>query len=188
MGGDIYPSDLTSPLDQVARRDAYVLAALLCPGAVVGYRTAMEGGIGDRGVMFITHDSGSRRLPGLELRTVKGCGPLQGDWLMPGGPHISSIPRLLLENLTPSRAHTAISRSSGGEAVEERPERLAALCREPDLLLVRDEARVIAPSLGMESECRMLDRIIRQLLGSRPGSPATATGRGRAARQPIDTA
>ncbi|MDT0619579.1 hypothetical protein RM531_13965 [Salinisphaera sp. P385] len=109
---------------------------------------------------------------------------------MPGGPHISSTPHLLLENLTPSRARTALFRSSGAEAVEERPERLAALCREPDLLRVRDEARVIAPSLGMESEYRMLDCISASCLAHALGRLPlpTATGRGRAARQPIDTA
>lgn len=189
IAAGLYTSDLTSPIEQVAERHAYDIAALLYPGAVVGYRTALEGGIRDHGAMFLTHARPSKAVPGVAFRTAPGPGPLVGDMRLGERLHVAGVPRLLLENLTPSRTRQIVARSAGRAAVEAYLDRWAASYGSPALNTLREDARNIAPALGLDREQRRLDQIISALLGTGADTrPATAAGRARAAGAPIDSA
>lgn len=185
----LYTSDINAPAEAVVKRHAYPIAALLYPNAVIGYRTAMEGGLGDRGVMFLTHKGSPRNLPGLAFRPVAGHGPLDTDTRFGGGHiHVAGMARFLLENLTPSRAGQFVARSMGARAVEQYLERRASIQGESELNALRDEARDIAPVLGLTDERQRLDELIAALLGTHESAkPLTLAGRARAQGAPVDT-
>lgn len=186
----LYTSDIHAPAEAVVKRHTYRIAALLYPDAVIGYRTAMEGGTGDRGVMFLTHEGSPRSLPGLAFRPVAGHGALDTDTRFGGGGniHVAGMARFLLENLTPSRAGQFVARSMGARAVEQYLDRRASIQGEGELNVLRDEARDIAPALGLTDEQQRLDGMIAALLGTHDSTqPLTPAGRARAKGAPVDT-
>lgn len=184
----VYTAQLSEPLADVVRRHAYEIAGLLFPGGVIGYRTALEGGVNARDALFITHDSSSRRLPGLTLRTIKGPGAHPDDMPLGETLFIASIERCLLENLSPSRTRRGIARSAGAEAVKTTLDRRASIKGADELQTIRDRARAIAPTLALEREAEQLDRIIASLQGTHPGAtPVTPEGQARARGEPVDS-
>lgn len=183
----IYTSDKTSPLEDVVRRHWLAIAGALYPDGVIGHRTALEGGPGKHGVAFITHGGRPRNLPGLSFRTTSGAGPLAQDISLPSGLYMSGPTRALLENLSPSRSSQFVSRTVGAAAVEAELDRKVSTRGERELTVIRDEARAVAPQLGMQAEYQQLQRLISGLLGTNQhGEPLTVAGRSRASGEPID--
>lgn len=184
----IYTSDMTSPLEDVVRRHWFAIAGALYPDGVIGHRTALEGGPGKHGVAFITHGGRPRTLPGLSFRTAAGAGPTSQDIRLPSGIYMSGPTRALLENLSPSRSSQFVSRTVGAAAVEAELDRKVSTRGEQELSVIRDEARSIAPQLGLDDEYQQLQRIISGLLGTNEhGAPLTAAGRSRASGEPVDS-
>ena len=127
-------------------------------------------------------------MPGLVLRTVPGPGQQPGDYPLMGL-IMPSLPRMLLENLSPSRARDGggPTRTVGAAGVEENLERIRTLGGEVRLNQIRDEARALAPVLGLGAEFRRLDDIIGTLLGTRKAKLVTARSRAAARGEPYDT-
>jgi len=169
----------------IARERLRVLAALF-PGTVMGYRTAFNGGMPENGC---THLVGSYRrnvaLPGLTVMVWKGPPPAAGDTPMLGRDlFYPSLPRLLLENLEPSRGQ--LQKAVGRAAVEQR---LLSVCdaRGEDALSdLRRQARGLAPMLGLDQEFKVLDDLVGSILGTRASTLITPAGRGRTAAMPYD--
>ncbi|CAG1015138.1 hypothetical protein BURC_00883 [Burkholderiaceae bacterium] len=169
----------------IARERIRVLAALF-PGAVIGYRSAFQGGTPSEGTMFLNYSYPRKvELPGLSVQLVRGPGPAPGDAPMMGRElYFPSVPRLLLENLTVSRGK--LRKSVGQAAVEQR---LIGICEargEEALSPLRDEARALAPVLGLEREFELLDGLIGGVLGTRRAAMSTAAGKAMAAAIPYD--
>jgi len=153
------------------------------PESVVTGRTAFEGMGNKDGVVFLT--STYRRqiaYPGLTVVLVEGHGPIQGDNTMGNRPlYFPSQARLLLENCVVDKH--PLSRCASREEMEKR---IAAICESRDesaLNAIRDEARKIAPGLGLEDEFIRLDQLIGAVLGTRherelrdPAARAVAKG------------
>lgn len=184
----IYTPDLDSRIEDICRRHAFELASLLFPGAVIGYRTAIEGKPTEGGEVWLTHRrTTTRTLPGIVLRSVSGPGPLPGDMPLPRGLYMASVPRFLLENLTPSRARKGERRSLGGKAVESYLDRTARIRGEDEIKRIRAAAEDIAPELGLEKQRDELNKIIDALLGSRDDAVLTTpAGKARAKGLPAD--
>jgi hypothetical protein len=170
----------------VARERNRVLAGLF-PGAVIGYRSAFAGGVPVDNVIHLNYSyHRTVQLPGLRVTLVKGHGRAPGDQPI-GGRELffPSYPRMLLENLTTSRA--AVSKEAGREAVEER---LLTICDsrgEEHLLQLRDQARELAPTLGMERQLKVLDGLIGGVLGTRTTHKLTTeAGKAKTAALPYD--
>ncbi len=162
------------------------LLASLFPGAVIGYRTAFKGGIPVDGVIHLSYSYNRVvELPGLKVVMVKAQGRVAGDQPMSGRDlYFPSQARMLLENLTTSRG--SIKKSAGRVAVEERVVRIGA-SRGPDALnRIREEARAIAGTLGLERECIALDQLIGSVLGTRSSQLSSAAGQAWAAGMPFD--
>lgn len=169
----------------VARERIRVLAALY-PKAVIGPRSAFHGGTPSDGVMYLTYSYTKRvELPGLTIQLVAGHGPAQGDAPMMGRElYFPSTPRVLLENLTVSRGK--VRKSVGKAEVEQR---LIVTCEargEEALNALRDQARVLAPALGLERELAILDGLIGAVLGTRKAKMSTRAGKAMVARIPYD--
>ena len=105
-------------------------------------------------------------LPGLEIRSLPGAGPLEGD--IPFlGVYLPSEARRLLENLKPSRTREGPSRTAGREAVEREIESLLATQHEEGVRNIGPLAERIAPALDAVEELKLLQDIIGAVLGTR---------------------
>lgn len=181
----LYSTNLDEPADQLVRRRWYDAAALYFDDAVVVDRSAATAGPSHDGSLFL--DIGARpvnprpiRLPGLTLRPRNGPGPVDGDTGFVAL-RMSSPARTVLDNLRPSRARTAVSRTLRREELEERLDRLARTRGDDALNELRDQARALAPILGADRQLEELDRLIGALLGTREDKLRTHAGLARAA-------
>jgi hypothetical protein len=116
---------------------------------------------------------------------------LESDIRIPtftGDAFISSQARALLENLTSSRGSPADRRSLGAEGVEAWLARFISRDINDATNKIRDTARSIAGSLGLELEFKQLDRIIGTLLGTRRTQLTAPAAIARAAGKPYDDA
>jgi hypothetical protein len=189
----VYTDDLKSPLASIARREAFALAAVLVPGAVISHRSALDSGISDRGIMHLT---GSVRydykLEGLTLQVHKGPAALASDaripTIVPGAvTHRSSNARALLENLelTRTRAGREVP-AAGRTAVEAWLDTFLARHDEAALNRLRDQAREISGELGRAREFSILDSIVGTLMGTREARVTHPYAAARARGFPVD--
>lgn len=170
----------------VARERIRILAALF-PGAVMGYRTAFDGGTpSDEGTVYLSYRYDKKvQLPGLLVQLLRGAGPLPGDAPMMGRElYFPSTARVLLENLSISRG---TSRKSVGQARVE--ERLISICDargDQALAELREQARALAEPLARQREFTVLDGLIGAVLGTRKAAMASAGGKALVASVPYD--
>ena len=181
----LYSTNVDERADQLVRRRWYDAAALYFADAVIVDRSAATGGPAADGSLFL--DIGPRpvsprpiRLPGLTLRPRNGPGPIEGDMGFVAL-HMSGPARTTLDNLRPSRARTAVSRTLRREEIEQRLDRLARTRGDGALNELRDQARALAPVLGSERQFEELDGLIGALLGTHETPLRPPAGRARAA-------
>ncbi|MEN9543281.1 MAG: hypothetical protein RLZZ598_114, partial [Pseudomonadota bacterium] len=169
----------------VARERIRILAALY-PKAVVGPRSAFYGGVPSEGVMYLTYTYTRKvELPGMTVQLLEGHSPAQGDAPMMGRElYFPSTPRVLLENLTVSRG--TVRKSVGKAEVERRLIETCAARGEEALNVLRDQARALAPTLGLERELGILDVLIGAVFGTRKTEMSTPAGKGMVANVPYD--
>ncbi len=190
----IAPGVLSSlPQDQwpslIARERIRVLAALF-PESVIGPHNAFAGGVPIHGVMYLDYCYARRiELPGLTVLLRKGQGPIYGDTAMMGRPiYFPSEARVLLENLVRS-PKTPTDQPAKTVSRTEVETRLIAICDargEQALAKLRDEAKLVSITLGLERELKKLDDMIGAILGTRRTEMSTSIGKGLAARTPYD--
>lgn len=176
----------TSEWPALVRRELIRLLASLYPGAVIGPRSAFMGGGPDAGVMYLTYKYTKRiELPGLIIQLLDGSAAAQGDMPMMGRQlFFPSLPRLLMENLMVNRGQ--VRKSIGQAAVEQR---LIDICEsrgEDELGAIRDNARTLALTLGLEREFEKLNELVGSILGTRKAALVTAAGKGLTAALPYD--
>lgn len=169
----------------IARERLRVLAALV-PGSVLGYSSAFNGGLPQEGTI---HVIGSYRrnlsLPGLTVMVWKGPPAASGDTPMLGRDlYFPSLPRLLLENLTPSRG--AARKAAGRAAVEQRLLEMCEARGEEALSALREQARGLAEPLALSTEFALLDDLVGSILGTRASKLTTPAGVARTALVPYD--
>lgn len=76
----IYTTNVIEPLEKLVRRLIWPIANAVFPGAVIGDRTAFDGGPASDGSVCLTASAERNvELPGAMLRARKGPGPLPGD-------------------------------------------------------------------------------------------------------------
>ena len=214
LGPRLYTRDMLDAPEAVVSRNLWRIVALLAPGAVVSHRTAFENRPAPDGSVFLS-GSYPRQivLPGVSLRQTVGSGPVAGDMPYMETLYLASRPRAFLENLLPSRRRESaagesaagesaaggsvgggnigrerVARTLGREGVEERLTEALRIGGEDALNRLRDQARAIAPLLGLEEQFRTLDSLVAALLRSRPSELKTRAARAYAAGEPYDPA
>jgi Fic family protein len=105
-------------------------------------------------------------LPGLTLHFSKGPAPLEDDLLFFGNLKVSSLARAWLENLQRTRGSGEEAKALSREQLEEKIEAFLRVKGEDVVNQIRDRARAIVPSLGMEKEFTELNQLITDLLGT----------------------
>jgi len=185
----IYTSNLAGPLDAIVVRNWRSIAGHLLPGAVIGYRSAAKASP-DTGKLILVNGTRARRIkmPGLELVVVPGAAAVTAgtapDIAYPPL-FLASEPRRMLENLATGRG--AAERALGQEAVESELAKILALRGEQRFNALRDQARELAPRLGLEPEFKRLDAIVGALLGTHAAKKLRARDAlARAAGRPYD--
>jgi hypothetical protein len=168
----------------IARNRIRVLAALF-PGAVVSFKSAFAGGVPVDGLFHLTYTWRRKvELPGMTVQTHVGPAAAHGDAPMMGrNLYFPSLPRLLLENLSPSRGDHA--KAVGRGAVEKRLIEICDARGEDALTRLREEASRLAPTLGMDKEFALLHGLIGGILGTRKTEMATE-GKALVAAIPYD--
>jgi hypothetical protein len=186
----LYTSNMTDPPEAIIKRNAWRIVGLFCPGAIITDRTGIENRAASDGSVFVIHE---RRtdvvLPGLRIRPRKGPPATEEDRTFLGGLRMASSGRALLENLVPSRARSGVSRTLSRAELEAYLEKI--LAREGGNVVLnkmREEARRVAPVLGLNDQMKELDRLIGALLGTQEDKKITApTALARVAGRPYDT-
>lgn len=187
LGPKLYTANLADDPAAIIRRNVWRIVAGYCPGALISDRTALEPKQAEDGSIFVIAERArSVDLPGLKIRPRAGAGPLASDREFMTGLHLASRPRALLENLRPSRAKGGVARTLPRARIEELLERDLGSGGEAALNRIRDEARVIAPELGLQEEMAELDRLIGALLGTRTADLSAPTAIARAQGRPYD--
>jgi len=189
IGPRLYTRNMRDAPEAVVASSLWPIVALLAPGTVVSHRTAFENRAAPDGSVFLSGPYPRQiTLPGVTLRQVQGSGPVAGDMPYMGTLHLASRPRAFLENLLPSRRREMVAKTVGRDGVEERLAEALRAGGEEALNRIRDEARALAPLLGLEEQYRILDGLVAALLRSRPARLATPVARVYAEGETYDPA
>jgi Fic family protein len=168
VGPRLYTKDRGTPVDELLRKHALVVAASRFPGHVISHRSALEMRASD-GQLFLTGPSNRiERLEGLTIKVRQGPGPLDGDQPFLHSLYCASPARAFLENLAHARRSAEVPRTLSRAELELRLEALLRLRGEDHLNQLRDHARRLAPALDAEDAFVILDAIISALCGTRP--------------------
>lgn len=186
----LYTTNLVDDLGAIIRRNLFLIAGHRFPGAVISHRSALNPGlVAKEGRLCITSPAASQMVPypgGGTIQHFNGHGPVEGDRpFMQTGLLLASTARALLENCQRTRGDKQKTLSS--EEIEVWMERTYQLNGGDELNRLRDEAKALAPSLGMDAELGRLDGIFAAALGTSPTKERhSAAGRARAQGLPYD--
>ncbi len=184
----VYTSNLKDTPENIVKRNLYHILGNLFPGAVLSHRTALEGGPSAEGLIVLSYKySKPYLLPGFRVHLTKGHGPLEGDTPFMGSLFLASRERALLENLQSSRTKNGYSKTVPRTFIEQLLDKACRVYGTAELNVIRDRARVIAPTLDMNREFQQLDALIGTLLGTQSIGLHTAAAIARAEGTPYDT-
>lgn len=188
IGTRLYTKNLEENPEVLVRRNWHRLITAYFPDAIIADRTAIENQPADDGSIFlISKKKRDVELPGLTLRPRKGAPPQKGDTQFAGGAYLSSTARAYLENMRPSRARAGkATRTLSRAELEQRLDTLLRRQGEGALNRIRDDARSLAPALGLETESEELVALIGALLGTREAKVKSAVAKARAAGRAFD--
>jgi hypothetical protein len=185
----VYTPNREDSPDIIIQRNRPDIIAKLFPNTVVSHRSAFEIGAGVQPHVWLTGNFAKERairLPGLTIHVLPGRGPLPGDIRFKNF-HIAGQARSFLENLSPSRGPEEQRKTLPRAALERRLADTMVSRGESHLNRIRDDAKALAPKLGLAREFAELDALIGALLGSRPDSSISDKSNIRRARaKPYD--
>lgn len=165
----IYTSNLIDEPEVIITKNIFTILGNLYPNSVLSHRSALEFKPTSAGHIFVTYTYTKKiKLPGITIRFMEGNGPIEGDNLFSGELFVSQQERAFLENLQVSRQLGPESKTLTLPEIEAKLEQIVRVNGEDGINKVRDNARVIAEKLGMQSEFAKLNRIISALLTTKP--------------------
>jgi hypothetical protein len=181
LGFRLYTTSLTEDPKSIVRRHLWDIAAGFFPGGLVADRTALEHQPAPDGSVFLVAAKGGKVvLPGVTLRARRDLGPQPDDFSLRDDLYCMSTARALLENMRPSRARSGVARTLKRSEIETWLEQFLRNSGEERLNALRDQIRMIAPTLKMEGAAAELDEIVGTLLGTHGGRLASPAAKARA--------
>ena len=161
----IYSSNLTSPIEEIIRRNLFKILGNQYPGALLSHRSALEFQPTTAGHIFLTYTYTKKiSLPGITIRLLQGPEPIEGDNPFFGNLYASQKARALLENLQGSKKPGPTSKCLSIPEIEEKLEQIIRVSGEDEINKLRDKARDIADKLNMQKEFGVLNKMISALL------------------------
>jgi len=186
----IYTSNFEDTPELIIKRNIFYILGKLYPNSVLSHRSALEYRPTSSNQIFVTYKYTRKiKLPGIDIRFLKGTGPIEEDIRFSEDLFVSQQARAFLENMQVSRKTGADSKTLSLPEIEEKLEKIIKTYDENELNKLRDKAKQVSLELDMLEEFEKLNRIISALLSTHPAkilkSPlATA----RAFGQPYDKA
>ena len=172
----VYTTNLKDSPEKIVRANCWMIAGALFPHALISDRTALEQRPAADGSIFLITESRSTdlELPGITFRPRRGPPPIEGyDMPFLAGLWMSSQARALMDNLRVTRRRGHVRGTLTREELEEFIERILRNSGKMVLNKLRDQAREIAPQLGMEAEAEKLSAIIGAMMGTQEEPLAT---------------
>lgn len=166
----IYTRNREDAPEIIIQRNRLDLVDALFPETVVSHRSAVEVGGAVQPHLWLTGKFSKERItrfPGLVIHVLPGKGALKGDIPFKRF-HIAGQTRYFLENLSTSRGPAERRKTIPRAELERRLAETRVTRGEGQLNRIRDEAKELAPELGLEKEAAELDSIIGALLGTHP--------------------
>lgn len=163
----LYSPNLTDPIEEIVRRNLFLIIGRLFPGAVLSHRSAFEFQPTKTGQLYLTYSyTRNLKLPGIILCFLEGRKPLEGDNPISGELFVSQKPRAFLENLQTTKKVGDSTKCLPLAEIEEKLEQIIRVNGEEELNRVRDKARIVAAELNMKNEFEKLNKMISALLST----------------------
>jgi dsDNA-binding SOS-regulon protein len=171
----IYTPILNEPAEEVIRRNIFQILGHQYPGILLSHRSALEYKPTATGDFFLTYRYARKvNLPGITLNILEGVAPIEGDNQFTKDLFVSQQERAVLENLQESRKPGPQSKTLTLPEMEEKLEQIIRVKGEAGLNAFRDKAREIASKTGMGKEFEKLNKLISNLLTTRPSKALTS--------------
>ena len=165
----IYTSRTNEDPEAIVKRNLFTIIGRLYPGILVSHRSAFEFEPTKSGKLFLTYSHDRKiPLPGVILQVMQGPAPTTGDNQLAPGLFVSGQARAYMENLQPSRRPGPDSKTLTLPEIEERIEKIIRIRDESGINQIRDDAKMIAKSLGMEEELAKFSKLISAILNTNP--------------------
>jgi len=165
----VYTSRINERAEDIIRRNLFIILGHLYPGILLSHRSALEFEPTSSGHLFLTYSHPRKlSLGGINLEIMKGQGPVTGDNPLSGGLYASQLERALLENLQQSRKPGPDSKTLTIPEIEDRLEQVIRIRGEKGLNEIRDKARQLGKTLGMEKEFDKLHKLTGAVLATNP--------------------
>lgn len=165
----IAPKILTGKIDEAAevliRRNLFDILGHQYPKAVISHRSAFELKPTESGDFFLTYTYTKKiPLPGITLNFLQGKGPIEGDNKFKGELYLGQQARAFLENFEISKRVGSRSKTLPRNIIEEKLDTIIRVHGEAGINALRDQARRIAPELGLEREFELFNKVVAPLL------------------------
>jgi fido (protein-threonine AMPylation protein) len=165
----IFTSNFIDTDEVIIKRNVFSILGNLYPGALLSHRSAIEFKPTTTGQIFVTYTYTKKiELPGITFRFMEGIGAIEGDNTFSGELFVSQQERAFLENLQSSRKTGPESKTISIAELENKLEKIVQVKGEEGLNQIRDNAKVIADKIGMQSEFEKLNKLISALLSTQP--------------------
>jgi len=189
IGPRLYTTNVSDEPAYIIRQNWMQVLSLLLSGCVLSNRTAFEGCVSSTGRVYVTGAySRQIELHGIKFIQTKGPSHVDGDTFMVGL-YMPSRARTFLVNLTPSRERNSGElKNLSRVEIERRLAEILNAQKEEGLNRLRDQARAIAPQLGLEKEFAELDDSIGALLRTRNATLADPIAKAHQLGMPYDPA
>jgi len=186
----IYTSNFDDTPEQIIKRNLFYILGKLYPNSVLSHRSALEYRPTSSNQIFVTYKYTRKiKLPGIDIRFLKGNGPIEEDIKFSEELYVSQQARAFLENMQVSRKTGSDSKTLSLPEIEEKLEKIIKTYDENELNKLRDKAKQISRELNMIKEFEKLSRIISALLSTHPSKILTSPlAAARAFGQPYDKA
>ncbi len=191
----VYADDFKSSSAEIIKQNWQVLIPHKVPSGILSYRSAHDLRLipynEAESVIFVTSTYDKTiKLPGLIIKVIRGITNKYIEQILPNLAR-SNETRMLLENL--SKKHQSAYqdfKTIGQEGVEIYLAKCLNTRHEVSLNKIRDEAKLMAPYLGLEYEFDLLNKIITRLLATHVSNGALITDYAAAIsnKQPYDSA
>ena len=189
----IYTDDLDEPLEEIVQKEWMFIVSHIVSQGILSFRTAFDlkpiPFEKKDAIVFMTSTyTKTIKLPGLIIKVLKGN---YRDYIEPVSLTLSrsSEPRMLLENLSKVnlKAYHGI-KTVAHEGVERYLTRVMRGRGEATLNRIRDDAKIVATDLNLNSEFKVLNQIISALLSTREDADILKTryAKAIAKKEPYD--
>ncbi|SKC20246.1 Fic/DOC family protein [Dyadobacter psychrophilus] len=163
----IYTSNLQEHPEVIIKRNWFRILSNQFPGAILSHRSALEFKPVNGEHIFVTYSyTRKNHLPGLTIHFQQGPVRQENDNVFFENLYASQEARAFLENMQETRTRNDLSKTLPISDIEERLDLIIRSRGEEAVNAIRDEARRLAPILGMEKEFSKLNLVISTLLNT----------------------